>query len=122
MFFYWDGLSEMSSDDFEKVVDWFVFWKERVVEDWGEGKDEERIRVMKVVNFNFMLRGWIMDELIRWVEKEGERDVLKRVIYMVMYLFEDLWYGKEFDGVVYEGDVDEEKRWMGDVLRGGRVM
>ncbi|CAP70414.1 uncharacterized protein PODANS_3_4930, partial [Podospora anserina S mat+] len=77
VFFYRDGLSETSSDDLEKVADWLAFWKERVVEDWGEGKDEERIRAMKAVNPNFTPRGWIMDELIRRVEKEGERDVLR---------------------------------------------
>ncbi|VBB77117.1 Putative protein of unknown function [Podospora comata] len=122
VFFYRDGLSETSSDDLEKVADWLAFWKERVVEDWGEGKDEERIRAMKAVNPNFTPRGWIMDELIRRVEKEGERDVLKRAIHMATYPFEDSWHGKQFDGVVYEGDADEEKRWTGDVPRGGRAM
>ncbi|KAK4175948.1 hypothetical protein QBC36DRAFT_378929 [Triangularia setosa] len=122
VFFYHDGLNETSSDDLEKVADWLAFWKERIVEDWGEGKDEERIKAMKAVNPNFTPRGWIMDEIIRRVEKEGEREVLKRVMHMATYPFEDSWSGREFDGVVYEGDAAEEKRWTGDVPRSGRAM
>jgi uncharacterized protein YdiU (UPF0061 family) len=78
---------------------------------------------MKRVNPNFVPRGWILDEVIRRVEKGGERDVLKRVMHMALHPFEDAWAGKELDGgVVFEGDKEEEVRWTSDVPRAGRAL
>ncbi|EAQ83824.1 hypothetical protein CHGG_10228 [Chaetomium globosum CBS 148.51] len=84
--------------------------------------DAERMAAMKSVNPNFVPRGWILDEVIRRVEKGGERDVLKRVMHMALHPFEDSWAGREFDGVVYEGDREEEVRWTGDVPKAERAM
>lgn len=84
--------------------------------------DAERMAAMKKVNPNFVPRGWILDEVIRRVEKGGERDVLKRAMHMALYPFEDSWTGREFDGVVYEGDKEEEERWTGDVPKTERAM
>lgn len=84
--------------------------------------DNERMAAMKKVNPNFVPRGWILDEVIRRVEKEGERDVLKRVMHLALHPFEDGWAGREFDGVLFEGDKEEEVRWTSDVPRTVRAM
>jgi uncharacterized protein YdiU (UPF0061 family) len=119
----------------QRVADWLARWQKRVVEDWGsessagggggavsDAADAERMAAMKRVNPNFVPRGWILDELIRRVEKEGEREVLKRAMHMALHPFEDSWAGREFDGVVYEGDKDEEARWTSDPPRTKRAM
>jgi serine/tyrosine/threonine adenylyltransferase len=77
---------------------------------------------MKKVNPNFVPRGWILDEVIKRVEKGGERDVLKRVLHLALHPFEDSWAGREFDGVVFEGDKEEEVRWTSDVPRTERAL
>ncbi|CCC07433.1 unnamed protein product [Sordaria macrospora k-hell] len=115
----------------KRVGEWLDKWRVRIEEDWsseGQGADlEERVAAMKKVNPSFIPRGWILDEVIRRVEKEGERDVLKRVLHMATHPFEDAWTGKEFeDGPtgrgVYQGDKAEEERWTGDVPQQKKAM
>ncbi|EQK98367.1 putative protein family UPF0061 [Ophiocordyceps sinensis CO18] len=77
---------------------------------------------MKRVNPNFVPRGWILDEVIRRVEKNGERDVLGRIMHMALNPFEDEWHGKTVDGVAWKGDAEEEQRWTGDVPRMEQAM
>ncbi|AEO61774.1 hypothetical protein MYCTH_2312329 [Thermothelomyces thermophilus ATCC 42464] len=138
-FFYQD--QDQNQSGRQRVADWLAVWRERVVQDWGtledwgssfssadgsgavsDKADAERMAAMKRVNPNFVPRGWILDEVIRRVEKDGERDVLKRALHMALHPFEDEWAGRVFDGVVYEGDREEEVRWTGDVPKTGRAM
>ena len=77
---------------------------------------------MKSVNPNFVPRGWVLDEVIKRVEKDGERDVLDRLMHMSLHPFEDSWAGRTFEGTRYEGDPEEEARWTGDVPKIGRAM
>ncbi|KAL1841410.1 hypothetical protein VTJ49DRAFT_7087 [Mycothermus thermophilus] len=139
-FFDSDDSSAFNKDDTrrERLADWLSLWRERIVADWtgttgvsdsnSDNKDllpeldAERMAAMKRVNPNFIPRGWILDEVIRRVEHEGERDVLKRVLHLALHPFEDSWAGREFDGVLYEGDRDEEVRWTGSVPRAKRAM
>ncbi|KAF5510675.1 UPF0061 protein [Colletotrichum siamense] len=111
-FFHAEGVTDKGRAD---VASWLDKWRARVVEDWGEDKDDERVAAMKAVNPNFIPRGWVLDEIIKRVEKEDERDVLKRVMHMALNPFADSWDGAEFDGKVYKGDKQEEERWVGDV-------
>lgn len=121
----------------QRVADWLALWRERVVQDWGTledwgsstgapvsaARDAERMASMKKVNPNFVPRGWVLDELIKRVEKNGERDILRRVMHMALHPFEESWDGREFEnGEVYKGDPDEEVRWTGDVPKVGRAM
>lgn len=117
------------SDATAQLASWLGAWRARVLEDWGEGGadasawDEERMRAMKAVNPNFVPRSWILDEIIRRVEKEGERDVLRRAMHMALHPFAERWDGEAFEnGEVYAGDKAEEERWVGDVPRTSRAM
>ncbi|EGY18730.1 uncharacterized protein VDAG_08890 [Verticillium dahliae VdLs.17] len=96
-----------------------------VLEDWardpGDGAAARR-RSMKAVNPNFVPRNWVLDEVIRRVEKGGERDVLRRAMHMALHPFEDAWHGETVDGRVHEGDAEEEARWVGDVPKLERAM
>ncbi|MBE3050031.1 YdiU family protein, partial [Candidatus Bathyarchaeota archaeon] len=129
VFFYKEGVKFVREDDARvKISEWLDGWRERVVEDWGEGgvvseeRDAERRAAMKAVNPNFIPRGWILDEVIRKVEKDGERDVLRRVMHMALHPFEDTWDEREFGGEVYKGDAEEEARWTGDVSEAVRAL
>ncbi|KAL2017805.1 hypothetical protein VTK56DRAFT_1668 [Thermocarpiscus australiensis] len=92
----------------------------------SDAADEARMAAMKRVNPNFVPRGWILDEVIRRVEKGGERDVLRRVTHLALHPFEDSWAGRTFDDegavYVYEGDEEEEVRWTSDVPRTARAL
>lgn len=119
MFFHTEGpgSSKKESVQREAIAEWLAMWRHRVIEDWGEGdgQGEARIKAMKSVNPSFTPRGYILDELIQRVEKGAERDVLRRVMHMALYPFEERWDGREFDGETYHGDAAEEARWTGDV-------
>jgi uncharacterized protein YdiU (UPF0061 family) len=119
LFFHAEGVFGDEDAARERVGAWLDKWRARVVEDWatqGEEvtpqEEEERQAAMKAVNPNFIPRSWILDEIIRRVEKEGERDVLGRVMKMALNPFEEAW----------GGDQEEEKRWVGDVPRERRAM
>lgn len=108
------------SEDLATVNDWLVRWKTRIIQDYGADHDEAvRMQGMKRVNPSFIPRGWVLDELIQRVEKDGERDVLKRAVHLATHPFEDSWSGRRFEGgggegAEYEGDAEEEKRWTGE--------
>ncbi|KAL5352880.1 hypothetical protein ACLOAV_002828 [Pseudogymnoascus australis] len=119
LFFHKEGVVGDEAAARERVGAWLDKWRVRVVEDWGasgEGvtpqAEEERQVAMKAVNPNFIPRSWILDEVIQRVEKEGEREVLGRVMKMALNPFEETW----------GGDREEEERWVGDVPREGRGM
>ncbi|PHH89702.1 hypothetical protein CDD83_5453 [Cordyceps sp. RAO-2017] len=131
VFFHQEGAPKSTGDATarEQIAAWLEKWHRRVTEDWrggggvvGAATDEERMQAMKRVNPNFVPRGWILDEVIRRVEREGERDVLRRIMHMALNPFEDQWHGRTSDGVTWEGDAEEEKRWTGDVPRAGRAL
>ncbi|KAK0634533.1 hypothetical protein B0T17DRAFT_483052 [Bombardia bombarda] len=148
-FFYRDGISPTAgvsdADARKRIAGWLATWRERIVQDWGtledwgsseagqavsDARDGERVGAMKAVNPNFVPRGWILDEVIKRVDKGGERDVLRRVMHMALHPFEDSWHGRDFGDeegegegkVVYEGDREEEVRWTSDVPRVGRAL
>ena len=131
VFFHKEGPPKFvgESDARDRIAKWLEAWRARIIEDWSdngeslsESKDGERIAAMKQVNPNFVPRGWILDEVIRRVEKEGERDVLDRIMHMALNPFEDTWAGKTLAGVEYTGDAEEEQRWVADVPRMERAM
>ncbi|KFX99137.1 hypothetical protein V490_01932 [Pseudogymnoascus sp. VKM F-3557] len=117
LFFHAEGVFGDEDAARERVGAWLDKWRVRVVEDWatqGEEvtpqEEEERQAAMKAVNPNFIPRSWILDEVIRRVEKEGERDVLGRVMKMALNPFEETWGGdrEEEESVCPVADLDEE--------------
>ncbi|KAF6820008.1 YdiU domain-containing protein [Colletotrichum sojae] len=113
--FFNEGVAGGEAKGRSDVGAWLDKWRARVVEDWDEDKDAERETAMKAVNPNFVPRGWVLDEIIKRVEKDGERDVLRRVMHMALNPFADSWDGVEVEGKTYKGDKEEEERWIGDV-------
>jgi len=126
IFFYQDGVTGLGGEKEgrKRVGAYLERWRQRVLEDWedSEEADAQRTEAMNKVNPSFIPRSWILDEIIQRVEKEGDRDVLGRVMTMALHPFEDSWSGREFDGKTYEGDKSEETRWIADVPKLGRAM
>ena len=113
-FFHAEGVTGGASDSDarSRVGKWLERWRERVLEDWGTDADAEREKAMKSVNPKFIARSWILDEVIKRVEHEGDRKVLDKVMSMALSPFEDTW----------EGNREEQERFCGDVPRVGRGM
>jgi serine/tyrosine/threonine adenylyltransferase len=133
VFFHQEGPPKLVNGDEarQRIAAWLEKWRARIIEDWidadlsvveAESADAERMEQMKNVNPNFIPRGWILDEIIRRVEKEDDRDVLDRVMHMALNPFADAWDGQTFDGAQWKGDAEEEKRWTGDVPKFERAM
>ena len=101
------GLGETEQSGKEKIGKWLDAWRQRILEDWGEGEDAEREKAMKIVNPNFVPRGWVLDEVIARVQNKGDRDILGGIMKMALDPFQDSWgWNKE-----------EEERFCGDVPR-----
>ncbi|GME39190.1 uncharacterized protein LTHEOB_6189 [Neofusicoccum parvum] len=111
-FFHDDGVAGGEDAARQRISKWLENWQARVLEDWGEGKDEERIEAMKSVNPKFVPKGWILDELIDRVEQKKERDVLKTVMNMTLNPFAEKW------GV----DEKDEERFCADPPKYNRAM
>ncbi|OTA65199.1 UPF0061-domain-containing protein [Hypoxylon sp. EC38] len=130
VFFYSDGVTGLGgeTEGRKRVGEWLDKWRQRILEDWGDGQtvsseqDTERMQAMKKVNPSFIPRSWILDEVIKRVEKGNERDVLDRIMHLALHPFEESWAGRTFDGKEYKGDKDEETRWISDVPKLGRAL
>lgn len=116
VFFHAEGVTGLGNNEDAariRIANWLEKWSTRVYEDWGpNGEDEVRQAAMKKVNPNFIPKNWILDELIKRVEKGGEREVLGRVMNMALHPFEEHW----------GGDAEEEARFCGDVPKFDRAI
>jgi uncharacterized protein YdiU (UPF0061 family) len=101
------GLGETEESGREKVAKWLDAWRQRVLEDWGEGQDAEREKAMKAVNPNFVPRGWILEEVIRRIQDKKDRDILGGIMKMALSPFQDDWGWNKA----------EEERFCGEVPR-----
>jgi uncharacterized protein YdiU (UPF0061 family) len=107
------GLGNTEEDARKRLGVWLERWRTRVYEDWGpDGGDGERAVEMKKVNPKFIPKSWILDEVIGRVEKDGEREILDRVLDMALRPYEENW----------GWDKEEEERYCGDVPRNDRAM
>jgi len=107
------GIGNNEDSARKRIADWLEKWSTRVYEDWGpNGEDETRQIEMKEVNPKFIPKSWILDELIKRIEKGGERDILDRVMHMALHPFEERW----------GWDEKEEERFCGDVPKFDRAM
>ncbi|KZF20657.1 UPF0061-domain-containing protein [Xylona heveae TC161] len=115
IFFHREGVTGINNTEEaarERISNWLQIWKNRVLEDWGEGFELEREQVMKEVNPKFIPKSWVLDEVIRRVEKDNDRAVLQQVLHMALHPFQERW----------EGNDSDQERFCGDVPRLGRAM
>ena len=116
VFFHHEGVTGIGNTEEsakKRIGEWLEKWCARVYEDWGPtGEDEAREVEMKKVNPKFIPKPWILDEVIKRVEKEGEREILDRVLHMALNPFQENW----------AWDEKEEERFCGDVPKTDRAM
>ena len=116
VFFHREGVTGLGNTDDsarKRIATWLENWQKRVYEDWGpDGNDNERNMEMKKVNPKFIPKSWILDEVIKRVEKDGEREILDKVLHMALNPFEENW----------GWDEKEEERFCGDVPKTNRAM
>ncbi|KAF9885445.1 hypothetical protein FE257_012881 [Aspergillus nanangensis] len=115
VFFHTEGFGGIGYTDDSaraRIAKWLESWRQRVLEDWGLENDENRRKSMMGINPNFTPRGWILDEVIERVERQGDRQILGRVMQMALNPFQEEW------GI----DKEEEERLCGDVPRFKRAM
>jgi uncharacterized protein YdiU (UPF0061 family) len=116
VFFHDEGVTGLGHNDDAartRIASWLEKWRTRVYEDWGpDGDDTARQEAMKSVNPNFIPRGWVLDELIRRVEKGGEREILDKVMNMALHPFEEKWGWDEKEEARFCGDVPQPDRAM----------
>lgn len=113
VFFHHEGLSAIGESEDgarDRIAKWLEVYRQRVVEDWGEDGDDERLAAMKKVNPNFIPRGWLLDEIIKKVQDERDFTTLELAMKMGEDPFRDEW------GV----DRELEEKWCGDVPKYGR--
>ncbi|KAK6363301.1 hypothetical protein TWF730_000740 [Orbilia blumenaviensis] len=105
------GLARDKAGEKEKakkeIAEWLGKWRERLEDEEGGLDDERRQREMKRVNPRFLPKNWVLDELINRVQRNGERDILHKILDMSLRPFEDHW-GPESEWA-------EEDRLCGDV-------
>lgn len=116
VFFHHEGITGIGNTEEsarKRIGEWLDRWQTRVYEDWGpDGQDEERQMEMKKVNPKFIPKAWILDELIKRVEKGGEREILDRVLHMALHPFEESWGWSAAEEERFCGDVPREERAM----------
>ncbi|KAK6534269.1 hypothetical protein TWF281_005599 [Arthrobotrys megalospora] len=91
----------------KEIAEWLGKWRERLADEDGGLDDERRRREMKKVNPKFLPKNWVLDELINRVQRNGERDILHKILDMSLRPFEDHWGP--------ESEWNEEDRLCGDV-------
>ncbi|PGH03533.1 hypothetical protein AJ80_08666 [Polytolypa hystricis UAMH7299] len=113
IFFHKEGVGGIGNTEEtarERIAQWLSTWRDRVLEDWNLENDTERQQSMKAVNPKFLPRSWILEEVIQRVEKDGDRDILRRVMNMSLNPFEDEWNMCKEEEERFCGDVPQYKR------------
>ena len=71
----------------KELLAWLDTYAKRISsesEQWGEDSDEERKQEMRSVNPRFLLRQWVLEEVIGKVERDADSG--KRVLAKVMHV------------------------------------
>lgn len=90
----------------EQVDAFLTRYQQRISRDSTEAQ-ETRVKRMKAANPAFILRSWILDEVITEVEKKGNTQALKDVLRMSSdpFTLPDTVDGKRFCGAVPKGTI-----------------
>ncbi|KAK9495983.1 hypothetical protein V1508DRAFT_409011 [Lipomyces doorenjongii] len=98
------------------IYEWLIDTYRARLEEEGSTNDEARKSRMNNVNPKFVLRNWILNEVIERVEKLGDRKVLDHVLHLALHPFEETWTSEEESAERYK----DEQRFSGDVPMEGQ--
>ncbi len=71
---------------------WLQLYRDILQSKGTDFAHDQRVARMKKANPHFVLRGWILDDVIQRVEMRGQRDILGNVMKMAVSPFEDAWH------------------------------
>ncbi|KAK2460898.1 hypothetical protein APHAL10511_007368 [Amanita phalloides] len=103
-----------------ELLDWLSKYAARIEserDEWGPNVDAERQMAAKVANPRFVLRQWVLEEVIAKVDKDADsgKRVLAKVLQMAANPFEP-WGaedGYDKDDISLEPEQREERRYCG---------
>lgn len=100
----------------KELLAWLDTYAKRISsesEQWGEDADKERKQEMRSVNPRFVLRQWVLEEVIGKVERDADsgKRVLAKVMHMACNPFEP-WGGEGEEGEL-DKEEKEERRYCG---------
>lgn len=96
-------------DSQKKFVDWIKKYRQRLEEEGSNDDNERKIR-MNQVNPKFVLKNWILQEVIDRVEKDNDLEVLDNVLHMTLNPFKEEWGRNVVDEMRFTGEVPASLR------------
>lgn len=91
------------------LADWLLKYKARL-ESEGSTDDGARKLRMNAVNPKFVLKNWVVEEVITRVQNDFDVDVLKDVLKMALNPFEETWGLDAIDEMRFTGEVPSQLR------------
>ncbi|KAK9463235.1 uncharacterized protein V1516DRAFT_619019 [Lipomyces oligophaga] len=105
-----------AEDSSREIRDWLLnVYKPRLVEESNTDDVARKIR-MDAVNPNFVLRGWILSEVIDRVQRQNDDAILEHVLELSLDPFRDSWTDESKNPEKYA----RELRYTGNVPRGSQ--
>lgn len=86
------------------LAEWLTKYKARLEEE-GSTDDEARAKRMNAVNPKFVLKNWVVDEVIQRVQKDFDLEILKQVLEMSLNPFKETWGFDPIDEMRFTGEV-----------------
>lgn len=112
-FFYPEKKNQMiftSLEDSQKeFLAWLQVYKERLADE-GSTNDAERKQRMDQVNPKFVLKNWILQEVIDRVQNDNDIDILNYVLMMALQPFKESWGSNVVDEMRFTGEVPSSFR------------
>lgn len=105
------GFDSTTKEVVDKLKSWLTIYRERLAsEGWSESNEKDLSKELQRWNPKFVPRSWILEEIIKRVEKGGERKVLQDVMKLVEKPFEESWGEEVEDAERWCAEVPKEKR------------
>ena len=99
------------------IKSWLKKYAERIsseADQWQGSADEERKKAMRGANPRFILRQWVLEEVIKKVEADPDsgKKILAKVMHMACNPFEP-WGGEDEPQADWDAEMGEESRFCG---------
>lgn len=91
------------------LADWLVKYRARLEAEGSTDDDARKLR-MDAVNPKFVLKNWVVDEVIKRVQQDFDLEILKQVLEMSVNPFEDTWGFDPVDEMRFTGEVPSNLR------------
>jgi len=101
--------SSLSDGDLDHVRSFLELWRSVSEDVHGSASEVSRQSSMQQVNPKFVPRNWVLEEVIRRVQDNGEFELITRVLNMALRPFDESWNGNQEDEERFCGPVPMHK-------------